>query len=220
MSAKKLGITFEEISFNTVSLTRTTKESIIKLTLDCSKNRKNKLKTGVRFFNHMLDGLASRALFNLDIEYKTTDVDSLNHVVVEDVGLSLGRAVRELIEARREKGIYERGSFRVAFDEALVQTTLAFDGRVFSFLRGEVKGTSQERVEDMLTTNLVQFFDGFAQGAGAVVSIEFLYGVDSHHTFEAAFKSFGEALNQSLQICAFRAGDTIGLKGTGMEQNL
>jgi imidazoleglycerol-phosphate dehydratase len=98
--------------------------------------------------------------------------------------------------------------------------TLAFDGRAYTFLRGEVPGIKQERVEDMLGTNLKQFFDGFAQGAGCVVQVQFLAGEDSHHTWEATFKAFGEALRDSLAPYPFRAGSTIGLKGTGMEQKL
>ena len=77
-----------------------------------------------------------------------------------------------------------------------------------------------EQVEDILSTNLKQFFEGFAQGAGCVVQIQFIAGEDSHHTWEATFKAFGEALRESLGPCPYRAGTTIGLKGTGMEGKL
>ena len=77
-----------------------------------------------------------------------------------------------------------------------------------------------EQVEDMLSTNLKQFFEGFAQGAGCVVQVQFFSGEDSHHTWEATFKAFGEALRESLLPCPYRAGTTIGLKGTGMEGKL
>lgn len=217
MKNHKLGITLNEVSKNKVSLTRVTLESKINILLEESLRRPLKIQTGIKFFNHMLTGLAQRACLNLDANYQETSAETLDHLIVEDIGLSLGRAVREMLDARIQSGVNGRGSYTVAFDEALVSVTLAFDGRAYSFLRGDVSGANQEQVEDMLSTNLKQFFEGFAQGAGAVVQVQFFEGVDSHHTWEASFKAFGEALRESLSNCPYRAGTTIGLKGTGME---
>ena len=217
MAKTKLGIVLKKVSAKEVSLIRTTLESRIDVVVEDAKRRKYNIQTGNKFFNHMLAGIASRACLNLDVSYKETDAETLDHVIVEDVGLTLGRAVRELIEKRRTKGVNERGSYTVAFDEALVCVTLAFDGRAYTFLRSEVPGMKLEWAEDILSTSLRQFFDGFAQGAGCVVQIQFFAGEDSHHTWEAAFKAFGEALRESLAPCLYRAGATIGLKGTGME---
>ncbi len=216
----KLGITINELSEKKVSISRTTLESRIDVLVEETKRRPYKIKTTNKFFNHMLSGLASRACFNLDVVYKQTEAETLDHVIVEDVGLTFGRAIRELIDTRRKAGVNENGSSTVAFDEGLVAATLAFDGRSYTFLRGEVPGTKLEQVEDILATSLRQFFEGFAQGAGCVVQIQFFEGVDSHHTWEAAFKAFGEALRQSLNPCPYRRGTTIGLKGTGMEGKL
>lgn len=216
----KLGITFNEISESRVSLIRTTLESRIDLTVEEAKRRDYKIQTGIKFFNHMLTGIASRACLNLDVSYQSTTAEPLDHAIVEDVGLTFGRAMREMLDARQEKGVNQRGTYTVAFDEALVSVTLAFDGRAYTFLRGEVSGIKLEQVEDILATSLRQFFDGFSQGAGCVVQIQFLAGEDSHHTWEATFKAFGEALCESLKPCQYRAGMTIGLKGTGMEGKL
>src|SRR3989344_6448074 len=213
----KLGIIFEEISSKRVSLTRTTLESKIALTLEDGPRRPYAIQTGNKFFNHMLTGIASRACLNFDITYTPTIAEPLDHVVVEDTWLALGRAVREMLDARQKDGVNGRGTYTVAFDEALVGVTLAFDGRAYTFLRNEVIGMKLEHVEDILSTNLRQFFDGFSQGAGCVVQVQFFAGIDSHHTWEAAFKAFGEALRESLSPCPYRAGTTIGLKGTGME---
>ncbi len=220
MKAIKLGITLNNISGKRVSLTRQTLESRIDVLVEENKRREYKIQTGIRFFNHVLEGLASRACLNIDINYQPTIAEPLDHVVVEDTGLTLGRAVREMMDARIKIGVNQRGSYTVAFDEALVNVTLAFDGRAYIFLRGEVPGIKLEHVEDILSTNLKQFFEGFAQGAGCVVQIQFLAGDDSHHTWEAAFKAFGEVLRESLSPCPYRAGATIGLKGTGMEGKL
>lgn len=214
----KLGIDITKCTTSEVKVSRRTLESQIAVGLEQSKSRACQIQTGIKFFDHMLLGLASRACINLDASYLPATVATLDHVICEDVGLTLGQAVRAWIEAKRLDGVAERGYYCVAFDEALVRVTLAFDGRAYTFLRGNVAGSKQAQVEDMLSTNLRQFFEGFAQGSGCVVSVEFIFGNDSHHTWEAAFKAFGEALRESLSPCPFRAGGTIGLKGTGKER--
>ena len=216
----KMGITYNVVSKNKVSLTRETQESRIDVLLEDGRRRPYDINVGNKFFSHMLSGLASRACFNLDITVKSTSAPILDHVMVEDTGLTLGRAIREMLDARQPQGVNGRGSYTVAFDEALVTVTLSFDGRAYTFFRGEVPGIKQEHVEDILATSLRQFFEGFAQGAGCVVQIQFFAGEDGHHTWEAAFKAFGEALRDSLAPCPYRAGTTIGLKGTGMEGKL
>ncbi|OGK35573.1 hypothetical protein A3A93_02300 [Candidatus Roizmanbacteria bacterium RIFCSPLOWO2_01_FULL_38_12] len=215
-----LGLKINKLSKNEVSLTRVTLESRIDVTIADEDRRTNKIKTGIKFFNHMLDGISSRACLNFNISYRPTSAEILDHVIVEDTGLTLGRAVREMLDARQADGVNQRGFFNVAFDEALVAVTLAFDGRAYTFLRGDVPGAKLEKVEDVLSSNIRQFFDGFAQGAGCVVQIQFFAGEDSHHTWEATFKAFGEALRDALAPCAYRAGTTVGLKGTGMEGKL
>lgn len=213
---KKLGITINKLTSREICLTRTTLESEIRLSLNFGQRSKYSIKTGNKFFNHMLTGLASRACFNLNIKY-SSKVDDLDHVVTEDVGLSLGRAIREVLGDRQKKGVNQRGSYTVAFDEALVSATLAFDGRAYDFLRGNVPALKLEWVEDIQVANLKQFFEGFSQGSGSVVQVQFWAGNDPHHTWEAAFKAFGEALRESLLPCLYRANTTIGLKGTGIE---
>ncbi len=220
MKTEQLGITLNNVSPEKVSLTRVTLESRIDVVIEDEKKRECEIQTGNKFFNHMLAGIASRACLNFDISYEATVAETLDHVIVEDTGLILGRAIREMLDARRPQGVNERGSYTVTFDEALVTVTLAFDGRAYTFLRGEVPAMKLEHVEDILSTSLKQFFEGFAQGSGCVVQLQFWAGEDSHHTWEAAFKAFGEALRESLAPCPYRAGATIGLKGTGMEGKL
>lgn len=212
-----LGIFVEKASEKEVSISRTTLESKVKVLVEDDIRRPYKIQTGNKFFNHMLTGVASRACLNLDASFEETDVESLDHVRTEDVGLTFGRAIREMLDMRQKKGVNGRGSYTVATDEALVAVTLAFDGRAYTFSHGDVAGIRLEHAEDISSTNLRQFFEGFAQGAGCAVHMQFLSGEDSHHTWEATFKAFGEALRESLAPCAYRAGTTIGLKGTGME---
>ncbi len=216
----KLGIVFDKISEKKIVMSRITRESKIDLVLEDSPRRDYRIQTGSKFFNHMLTGIASRALLNLDVLYQQTEAEVLDHVIAEDTGLTFGRGIREMLDARQQNGVMQRGTYTVAFDEALVTVTLAFDGRAYCFLQGDIPALALPFAEDMLTTNVKQFFEGFAQGAGCVVFVQFLSGVDSHHTWEAAFKAFGEAIRESLMPCSYRAGTTLGLKGTGMEGKL
>src|SRR5258708_9505954 len=178
----KLGITLNEISEKKISLTRVTQESRIDLLLEADIRRAYAIQTTNKFFNYMLTGIASRACLNLDISYQPTNTEPLDHAIVEDTGLTFGRAIREMLDVKQKNGVNQRGTYTVAFDEALVTVTLAFDGRAYTFLRNEVPGTKLEYVEDILSTSLRQFFDGFAQGSGCVVQVQFFAGEDSHHT--------------------------------------
>lgn len=220
MKNLKTGLYVSKLNQNSVSLKRITLESEIDLNVNDASRRDSKIQTGIKFLNHMITGLASRACLSIDLKYKATTTEALDHVIAEDSGLSLGRAIRELIDFRQKEGVNQRGFYTVAFDEALVTVTLSFDGRAYCFLKNEVQGMKLEYVEDILSTSLKQFFEGFTQGAGCVVYIQFFAGEDSHHTWEATFKAFGEALRESLAECPFRKGKTIGLKGTGMEHKL
>lgn len=220
MEKTKLGLTIKTLTPQKISLVRETAESQVEVTIEDTKRRDYQIKTGNTFFDHMLTGIGSRACLNIDATYERTKGDAFNHVIAEDVGLTFGRAIREMLDIRRSQGVNERGSYTIAFDEALVAVTLAFDGRAYTFYRGEVPGMKLEWAENILATDLKQFFEGFAQGSGCVVQIQFFAGDDSHHTWEATFKAFGEALRESLSPCPYRAGTTIGLKGTGMERKL
>lgn len=213
-----LGIAIQESSATAVALVRTTLESRIAIRLEDAPRRPYQIDTGIRFFNHMLTGLASRACLNLDASYRQTSAETLAHVVVEDTGLALGRAARELLDNRVATGVNGRGTYTVTFDEALVAATVAFDGRAYAFVRGDVPALRSENVEDVQVSTLRQFFEGFAQGAGVALQLQCFAGDDPHHLWEAAFKATGEALRDALGPCPYRTGATIGLKGTGRER--
>lgn len=216
---RELGIFIEDATTEKrVSIVRKTLESNVRILMEESDRRPCRIQTGKKFFDHMLESIASRACLNMDISCEGDKL--LDHVMVEDVGLTLGRGVREMLEAKRTQGINERGFSQVAFDEALVAVTLAFDGRGSTFFHGDIEGTKRERVEDMASEDLLEFFKGFSLGAGCATHIQWVAGENSHHTWEATFKAFGEALRESLSPCPYRAGATIGLKGTGMENQL
>src|SRR3990167_1431671 len=117
---KNLGIVVKNASGKKVSIIRTTRESRVHVLAEDAPRRPYKIQTGNKFFNHMLTGVASRACLNLDILFEETDAEPLDHVRTEDVGLTLGRAIREMLDKRQGEGVNGRGSYTVATDEALV----------------------------------------------------------------------------------------------------
>jgi len=222
----KLGLNVVSKTEDVVEAVRTTSESKVSATIDALRLNDAQdaylkdLQTGLPFFDHMLYGVASRALLKLSARFEqTSGAPKFSHVVCEDVGLTLGAAVRELIEQRKAGGVEQRGFFQVAFDDGLASATLAFDGRPYCFFQYS-EGLAAPTVEGLECSSLKQFFEGFAIGAGANVVIESKSLVqlqDAHHAWEAVFKAFGEALRQSISYCPAKAGKTIGLKGTGAE---
>jgi imidazoleglycerol-phosphate dehydratase len=224
-----LGLEFLEGGEEKARVVRTTRESRVEVGFEPGRLNdqleayEKDIKTGIPFFNHMLYGLATRALFKLSAKFEQTaeKAPCFAHVITEDTGLTLGAAVRAVIDARIEKGVEQRGFFQVAFDDGLACVTLAFDGRPYCYFVGRTRGLEIPIVEGMEASTLRQFFEGFAIGAGANVVIECrepsAQWQDGHHAWEATFKAFGEALRQSIAYCPEKAKRTIGLKGTGME---
>ena len=225
---EKLGLNFIEKSEGKVSVVRVTRESRVSLSLEAGRLNdpleayKSDLLSGIPFFNHMLFGIASRAVVKLKVSFEQTAeaAPKFAHVVCEDVGLTFGAAVRGLIDARMAKGVEQRGFYQVAFDDGLVCVTLAFDGRPYCYFLSS-KGQRNEFVEGLEASSLKQFFEGFAIGAGANVVVEGKepseQWQDPHHAWEATFKAFGEAMRQSIAYFPEKAGTTIGLKGTTKE---
>lgn len=224
----RMGLTVKRAGKDGARIVRLTTESRIEVSIEVGRLNElsraylQDLRTGLPFFDHMLYGAASRAMIKLNASFGQTESKApvFAHVVCEDVGLTLGACVREVLEERLEDGVEQRGFFQVAFDDGLACATLAFDGRPYCYFLPS-RGTMQPQVEGIESSSIKQFFDGFAIGAGCNVVIENKNPgdgwQDGHHAWEAAFKAFGEALRQSLDYRKERAGSYLGLKGTGVE---
>ncbi|MDD9953234.1 MAG: hypothetical protein OXR66_02780 [Candidatus Woesearchaeota archaeon] len=192
---------------------RETRESIVQVTIEQGKRRAFKLNTGLDFFNHMIETIAWRACMNIDVMYKNTQF-RLTHVITEDVGIVMGKTFRKLLKKKMKTGVNGSGSSVGIIDEAMAVVAVSFEGRCGAYLSLDCLGAQRERVEDMLSDDLREFFCGFAQGAGATVSIKTLSGENPHHTWEAIFRGFGEALKECFTANAWRKGTTAGVKGT------
>jgi len=167
---------------------RKTTETTILLKLALDGQGRYDIRTGIRFLDHMLELVARHGGFDLRIR-ATGDLDVDQHHTVEDLGIALGEAVAKAIGTRR--GINRAGYFIMPMDEALAVAAIDLSGRVHAVVDLKVR---TQRVGDLQTELVADFFDGFAQGARANVHVKVLYGRSSHHHVEAVFKAFARAL--------------------------
>ena len=195
----------------TTTVTRKTTESeiAVKLTLgELAPDYRSKINTSLMFLNHMLEHIAYRSGINLEVSV-TLDKFDLTHVVAEDVGMTFGKAVADLVSNNVPTGY---GDAIGIIDEAKASVAISFEGRaLFDFTFG---GTQlAEQVEGMYTDDILTFLDGFAQGASATLHVDILKGENGHHIWEAAFRAIGTALGRALYVDPTRAGLTAGVAG-------
>jgi len=170
------------------TVNRVTKETVILLRLTLDGKGRYRVKTGIRFLDHMLELFARHGGFDLHVD-ATGDLDVDQHHTVEDLGIALGEAVSSALGNRR--GINRAGYFVMPMDETLAVAAIDLGGRVHAVV--DLKLTVRI-VGDLQAELVTDFFEGFAQGARANVHVKVLYGRSSHHHVEAVFKAFARAL--------------------------
>ena len=146
------------------------------------------VRTGIRFFDHMLELLTRHGGFDLTLR-ATGDLDVDQHHTVEDVGIVLGAATLDALGDR--KGINRAGYFLMPMDETLALAAIDLSGRPHASVDLKL---GVDRVGDLQSELIHDFFDGFAAAARANVHVKVLYGRSSHHHVEAVFKAFARAL--------------------------
>jgi imidazoleglycerol-phosphate dehydratase len=167
---------------------RRTTETQIALKLRLDGAGRYRVRTGVRFLDHMLELFARHGAFDLEIA-ATGDLDVDQHHTVEDVGIALGEAVSQALGDRR--GINRAGYFVMPMDETLAVAAIDLGGRPHTVVDLKVRVRT---VGDLQTELVHDFFEGFAMAARANVHMKVLYGRSNHHKIEAVFKAFGRAL--------------------------
>jgi imidazoleglycerol-phosphate dehydratase len=170
------------------SIHRATTETDIRLRINLDGKGKSKVSTRIRFFDHMLELFARHGAFDLDLNIRG-DLDVDQHHTVEDAGIALGEAVQKALGSK--KGILRAGYFLMPMDETLAAAAIDLSGRPHCVCNLKV---SVQRVGDLQTELVEDFFLGFAQAARANVHLGVLYGRSSHHKIEAVFKAFARAL--------------------------
>lgn len=214
IESMKLGIFFDISTLQQVKAKRITRETVIEAEVNLGE-RDPKLKEGIDtnipFLDHMIETVAWRSCINIGISISCISY-KLFHTLAEDSGIILGNIFQELLKNRTEFGVEGNGIGFAALDEALSMVNISFEGRSGCFITHQDVNIS-EFVETTNSSNMIAFFEGFSQGAGATIHLKFLSGRDSHHIWESVFRAFGEALRDSIKKNSWRAGTTVGVKG-------
>jgi imidazoleglycerol-phosphate dehydratase/histidinol-phosphatase len=174
----------------TARVVRTTKETDIEITVDLDGSGKADIRTGLGFFDHMLEQIARHGFIDLGIACKG-DLQVDEHHTVEDVGIALGEA---LAQAFGDKKGIERYGFVLPMDEAQATVALDLSGRPYLVFDGRF---DRERVGDLPTEMVKHFFYSLAMGMKSTLQISFT-GENDHHRIEACFKGFARSLKQAV----------------------
>ena len=178
----------------TAQITRTTKETDIRLTLNLDGTGKSEIHSGVGFLDHMLTLFAKHGRFDLELTCNgDTEVD--DHHSVEDIGIALGQAFDQALGDKR--GIVRYGSFILPMDETLILSAVDISGR--SYLNYDLQIPTQ-KVGTFDTELAEEFFLGFVRNANLTLHLKQLEGKNSHHIIEGTFKSFGRTMKQAVAI--------------------
>jgi imidazoleglycerol-phosphate dehydratase len=176
------------------SIKRKTKETDIKLDLVVDGSGKSKIKTGIGFFDHMLELFAKHGLFDLRLSCKgDTHVDM--HHTVEDVAIVLGQAFRTALG--NKKGIERYAENKVPMDEALAEVVIDISGRPHLTYAVQLP---HKPFSEFDAETVKEFFEAFVLNAGINIHVNLWRGENTHHIIEAIFKAFAVALRKACQI--------------------
>lgn len=190
------------------AIARKTNETEISVSVDLDGTGRHDMRTGVGFFDHMLDQLARHSLIDMTVAC-TGDVHIDYHHTVEDVGIALGQALKEALGDK--KGIRRYASCDLPMDGTLTRAALDVSGRAFLVFRAEF---SQDKIGEIDTELFREFFQAFAVNAGITLHVENFYFDNNHHLAESMFKAVARALREAVEIDPRQAGRVPSTKGT------
>ena len=178
----------------TARVSRDTKETQVSVSLDLDGSGVAELEIGLPFLEHMLDQVARHGLIDIKIQAQG-DLYIDAHHTVEDVGITLGQALREALGDKR--GLRRYGHAYVPLDEALSRVVVDLSGR--PGLTYEID-FPRARVGDFDVDLFFEFFQGFINHALCTVHVDNIRGRNAHHIIETVFKAFGRALRQAVEL--------------------
>lgn len=173
---------------------RKTKETSVVLKLNLDGSGKQSIKTGIPFFDHMLSLLAYHSRMDLSLMAKG-DISVDAHHTVEDVGICLGDGIRKALG--EAKGIQRYGAATIPMDETLVSVAIDLSMRPYLVFQMKLRRSKIGTFDPELVE---EFFKALCNHARITVHINLLYGRNSHHMVEAAFKGFGRALREAVSF--------------------
>jgi imidazoleglycerol-phosphate dehydratase/histidinol-phosphatase len=172
------------------TVTRTTKETDIRIELNLDGQGKSAIHTGLGFFDHMLDQVAKHSGADLSVQV-SGDLHIDEHHTIEDTALALGEAFTKALGDKR--GINRYG-FLLPMDEALAQVAIDFSGRNWLVWEAEFK---REKIGEMPTEMFFHFFKSFTDTAKCNLNIK-VEGENEHHKIEAVFKAFAKSIKMAV----------------------
>jgi len=184
----------------TGSITRTTKETSIQLSLDLDGTGQADLHSSIPFLDHMLEQISRHGLIDLSLKAKG-DRDIDDHHTVEDIGICLGEALNQAVG--NKSGIVRYGHSYVPLDESLSRVVLDFSGRPgleyhIDFPKETVGGFDIDLFKE--------FFQAVSNHGRMTIHIDNLRGANNHHIIETVFKAFGRALRMAVEADRRQSG--------------
>ena len=175
------------------TITRTTSETAISVSLALDGTGAAKISTGVGFFDHMLDQLAKHSLIDMTITAKG-DLHIDDHHTVEDVGIAIGQALS--IALGDKKGIRRYGHFALAMDDAQIACALDLSARPYLICNLDFPTA---KIGSFDTELVREFFQALSTHGGITLHIDKKHGFNSHHIAEAAFKAVAKSLRMAVE---------------------
>lgn len=189
------------------TVSRTTKETDISVTVNLDGSGQYTVETGIGFLDHMLEQLSRHSLMDLTVTAKG-DLHIDYHHTTEDVGICIGEAVSKALGER--KGITRYGSAVIPMDETLSEVALDLSNRPYLIWKVDF---SKPKLGDMDTELFKEWFQAFAQAAGATLHVWNKYGDNNHHIVESCFKGLARSLRTAIEIDPRKADAVPSTKG-------
>ena len=178
----------------TATITRTTKETTITISLNLDQQSGIQIATGIGFFDHMLDAFAKHGRFGLTVDAQG-DLDVDPHHTIEDTGIVLGECFKQALGDKA--GIERFGSAFVPMDESLARAVVDLSGRAYLVFDAEL---TNQRLCGFDTEVTEDFFQAVAFAGEFNLHARVLYGRNTHHKIEALFKALGRSLRAAVAI--------------------
>jgi len=179
----------------TAKVDRKTKETDIRMSINLDGEGRYAIDTSIPFLDHMLSLMSKHGLLDMKIKAKG-DIDIDFHHTVEDIGIVLGKAMKEALG--NMQGITRYGQASVPMDEALAMVSIDISGRPYLVYKVEIPKKSKIKNFD---PDLVEdFLQAFASNSSITLHVITPYGRNTHHIIEAIFKALGRALRQAVAI--------------------